>query len=108
MQCRAGVAVRACRGKAGEGNAKIMEVVPLGPKNKSKISHFRRTPEESNNKVFNKGIAKGSSASIPEGGREEPTKTSGDKLAWKNPQNTLKKAITSLIINKANPIFKPR
>ena len=50
----------------------------------------------------------GSRASIPKGGQEEPTYTSGDKLAWKNPQNTEKKAITSLIINNANPKFNPR
>ena len=75
--------------------------------NSSKTSHLGLRPEDKSNKVFNKGIAKGSKASIPAGGQEEPIKTSGDKLEWKNPQNTLKKAITSLTINNANPKVNP-
>lgn len=67
-----------------------------------------KAPEDKRSKVFKRGIPKGLSASIPKGGQLEPTATSGDKLAWKNPQNTLKNAITSLKINKANPRFKPR
>jgi hypothetical protein len=67
-----------------------------------------KAPEDKSNKVFNKGIAKGLRASIPKGGQLDPTATSGDKLAWKNPQKTLKKAITSLTINRAKPRFKPR
>ena len=38
-------------------------------------------PEDSNNKVFNRGILKGSNASIPKGGQDDPKAISGDKLA---------------------------
>ena len=36
-----------------------------------------------------------------------PISTAGDKLEWKKAQNTLKKANTSLTINKIKPIIKP-
>ena len=32
-----------------------------------------KAPEDNNNKVFNKGIPKGSKESIPNGGQDEPT-----------------------------------
>ena len=57
--------------------------------------------------MFNKGIAKASSTEIPKGGHTPPISTAGAKLEWKYAQNTDKKAIISLIINKAKPIVKP-
>nr|YP_007374913.1 hypothetical protein Pra_mt0310 [Phlebia radiata]CCF07378.1 hypothetical protein Pra_mt0310 [Phlebia radiata] len=52
-------------------------------------------------------MANGSKAVIPWGGQIPPISTAGDKLEWKNAQNTLKKANTSLIINKIKPNIKP-
>jgi hypothetical protein len=66
-----------------------------------------KAPEDNSNKVFSRGIPKGFNASIPRGGQLEPTTTSGDKLAWKKPQKTEKKAIISLTINKAKPKTNP-
>jgi hypothetical protein len=66
-----------------------------------------KAPLESNKIVFNKGIAKGSKASIPTGGQVPPISIVGAKLEWKKLQNTLKKAITSEITNKINPKLNP-
>lgn len=79
----------------------------LFPLIKAWCEYVIKAPEDNSNKVFRRGIPKGFNASIPKGGHEDPKATSGDKLAWKNPQNTLIKAITSDMINNANPIFNP-
>jgi hypothetical protein len=44
---------------------------------------------------------------IPTGGQVPPISTEGVKLEWKKPQKTLKKANTSLIINKTTPMLNP-
>jgi len=64
-------------------------------------------PLESKIKVFKKGIANASKAVIPTGGQQLPISIAGDKLACKYAQNTLKKAITSLKINKLKPCAIP-
>ena len=64
-------------------------------------------PLETNSIVLSKGIANGSKAVIPCGGQTPPISIAGDKLEWKKAQNTLKKANTSLTINKSTPIVKP-
>lgn len=69
--------------------------------------YVTNAPEDNNNKVFNRGIAKGFKASIPWGGQLDPMATSGLRLAWKNPQNTEKNAMISLMINKVKPKIKP-
>ena len=65
------------------------------------------TPLDSNKKVLSNGMANGSKAVIPWGGQTPPISIAGDKLEWKKAQNTLKKAKTSLIINKIKPIINP-
>ena len=57
--------------------------------------------------MFNKGTAKGSNATIPIGGQVVPIEISGARLEWKNAQNTLKKANTSLTTKRTKPIVRP-
>ena len=66
-----------------------------------------QTPLDSNKKVLSNGIAKGSKAEIPRGGQLDPISIAGERLEWKKAQNTLKKAKTSLTINKIKPIINP-
>lgn len=61
------------------------------------------TPLTSNSPVFNKGKAN-SILGIPLGGHWAPTSGLGANLLWKNLQKSLKNNITSLPINKINPI----
>jgi hypothetical protein len=65
------------------------------------------TPLDSNKIVFNNGIAKGLTVSIPKGGQEPPISIVGANAEWKKLQNTLAKAITSEITKRMNPIDKP-
>ena len=69
--------------------------------------HVIKAPEDSKIIVFNKGTAKASNVWIPIGGQDPPISIVGAKLEWKKAQNTEKKAITSEIINKIIPMFKP-
>jgi len=60
-------------------------------------------PDDNNKNVLSKGIAKGFKGVIPKGGQIPPISTAGDKLEWKNAQNTDKKANTSLMIKRTIP-----
>jgi hypothetical protein len=64
-------------------------------------------PDDNSKIVFNKGIAKGSNASIPKGGQLAPISIAGAKLEWKKAQNIDKKAKISDTINNATPIVNP-
>ena len=44
---------------------------------------------------------------IPWGGQTPPISMAGDKLEWKKAQKILKKANTSLTINRITPIVNP-
>ena len=79
----------------------------LSPAIKAWCPYVTKAPEDNNNKVFNNGIEKGSNGVIPIGGQLPPISIVGAKLEWKNAQNTLKKAKTSVSKKKANPIIKP-
>lgn len=60
-------------------------------------------PEDNNNNVLSKGIAKGFNGSTPKGGHWPPISIAGDKLEWKKAQNIEKKANTSLTIKRTIP-----
>ena len=60
-------------------------------------------PEQSNIKVFTRGISKGLKASIPFGGQTFPISIVGAMLAAKKAQKKAKKNITSDTINKIIP-----
>jgi len=63
-------------------------------------------PEDSNNKVLSKGIAKGFKGSIPNGGHWPPISIAGDKLEWKKAQNIEKKSKCFTNNKKNNTINK--
>ena len=69
--------------------------------------HVTETPLDNKIMVFSKGILNGSKLWIPSGGHVEPSSIDGETLLWKNAQKNLKKNITSEIMNKAIPNFKP-
>lgn len=60
-------------------------------------------PLDSSKIVFKVGMAAAFRGSIPTGGHKEPSSTAGLKELCKYPQNTKKKNITSVIINKTIP-----
>ena len=73
----------------------------------TEFSHFRQTPDDSNNTVFNKGNSKGLIACIPIGGHCAPNSILGDNALWKNVQKIAKKKRASETINKATPKLIP-
>ena len=57
--------------------------------------------------VFNKGTAKGFTASIPTGGHSQPNSIEGLREEWKKAQKKLKKKHTSETIKRIIPSLKP-
>lgn len=70
-------------------------------------AHVTDAPEEIKIIVFNKGTFKGLNLVIEIGGHTWPNSTLGLKEKWKNLQKNEEKNITSDVINKIIPIFKP-
>jgi L-serine deaminase len=57
--------------------------------------------------VFNKGTSNGLIGTIPTGGHCDPSSIPGDNELWKKAQKKEKKNITSEVINRSIPHFRP-
>jgi hypothetical protein len=70
-------------------------------------TQVKLNPDNSSNKVLNKGISKGLIINIASGGHTRPKFISGDSDMWKKAQKKPKNNIISETMNRINPNFSP-
>jgi len=94
-----------------EANTKVSNKLVITSKRYPPISaecaHVNEAPDVNNKIVFNAGIMKGSTTSIPFGGHTHPICGIGFNAEWKKAQKNAKKSITSETINKIIPKRNP-